>query len=456
MDGIAAHWFNSIDVASPCDTAAMWPFLQRDVRAVGRVLYPGAIPPALEGLTGFKEPITCTRTPCSQDLLWSIRADHPVWGMAEIECSRHPAPLPDLLIDHTLSLSPEDKALARTGQSVLTVRIHSQHKYVLRDRKRLLFWLKTLLQADGAVAVDDGSTLLWSHGMLEDEFIHDADLDIESLYTIHAVHSAGRGDKVDWLHTHGLGEFQAFDIDVLQPSPSFVENCGDPVRALAYAALEGAITADTDRFTLAYPGGDIRLVSAKRFHAEASPEFHALRGLDSAHTERRTVVCEPAGGLLARWRARPVPSRFLSRLSTDGMVVPFSTTVTTLMADRARRTFALFRDLKEEFASLNLPAVVKLGYPVDGGGPEDREHLWFEVHRIAGDKLEATLANTPHRVSGLKAGQRGEHGLDRLTDWVIMSPEGQMSPRNISAARRLRQTRSMWQARVDGAAATGA
>jgi uncharacterized protein YegJ (DUF2314 family) len=381
--------------------------------------------------------------------LWSIRADHPAWGTAEIECSRHPAPLADLVIDHTLSLSPDDKVRARSGQSVLTVRIRSQHGYVLRDRKRLLFWLKTLLQADGAIAVDDGSTLLWSYGMLEDELTHDADLDIESLYAIHAVRGTGNAGNVEWLHTHGLGEFHAFDIDVLHPSPMFVDNCGDPLRSLAYAALEGAVTADTDRFTLAYPGGDVRLVSVQRFHAEASPAFHGLRDLDSAHTERRAVLCEPVGGLWGRWRTRPAPSRFLSGLNTDAFVVPFSTPVTNLMADRARRTLDLFRDLKEEFAGLNLPAVVKLGYPVDGGGPDDREHLWFEVHRMDGDKVEATLANTPHRVSALKAGQRAEHGLDKLTDWLIMSPEGQITPRNISAARRLRQTRPMWQARID-------
>ena len=78
------------------------------------------------------------------------------------------------------------------------------------------------------------------------------------------------------------------------------------------------------------------------------------------------------------------------------------------------------------------------------------------MHDVRGDRADATLTNAPHRVSSLAAGQRGEFGLERLTDWVILSPEGQMTPRNVSAARRLRTTRGMWQARIDAAKQSGA
>jgi hypothetical protein len=70
---------------------------------------------------------------------------------------------------------------------------------------------------------------------------------------------------------------------------------------------------------------------------------------------------------------------------------------------------------------------------------------------MLGDTVDATLTNAPHRVPSLTAGQRGEFGLDRLTDWTILSPEGPMTPRNVSAARRLRANRAMWQARIDAA-----
>ena len=433
----------------------MFSFLQRDLPVAGYALFAGAIPPPLDTLSLFRVPVTWKTTAPASDQLWAVAATHPEWGTADVACERRPMPLPEAIVDHTLALSDSERARASLGQSAIAVRVRTHKESVLRSRKRLLFWLRALLQDDGVIAVDGTSKLLWSPAMLDDELAHGADLDIESLYTIHAVQDSRASGRVSWLHTHGLDALGAFDVDVLEPSPTFVECCGDALRALAYAALEGTIGPDTDRFQLAYPGGEVRLVSVGRFHSQASLEHQKLRDLE-AHDGRRAVLCEPVRGLLARWRTRPVPSRFLSRLTESSFVFPFSEEATALMSERARQTLGVFRDLGAEFESLGLPAVVKLGYQTDGGGQTEREHLWFEVHRVTGDSVEATLVNTPHSVSGLTMGQRGEHGLDRLTDWTIVSPEGSMTPRNISAARRLRDTRAVWQARIDAAKEGGA
>ena len=348
---------------------AMFSFLQRDLPAAGRVLYPGAIGPPLEQLSALSEPVTSRRTTPSPDQVWAIAATHPLWGAADIACLRQPMPVPAELIDHTLSLSDEEKARARMGEIAVAVHVSGQQKNILRDRKRLLCWLRALMQADGAVAIDDGSTLFWSQAMLDDELAHDADLDIESLYTIHAVQDSQDPTRVEWLHTHGLEELRAFDVDVLQPSPVFVANCSDPIRALAFAALEGTIAPDVDRFPLAHPGGDVRLVPVERFQAEAAPEHRKLRTPDPVHSGPRAVLCEPVGGLFGRWRARPTPSRFLSRLATEGLVIPFSTSATELMSERARQTLGVFGHLKEEFESLVFPRWSSSGTRSKAGRP---------------------------------------------------------------------------------------
>jgi Uncharacterized protein conserved in bacteria (DUF2314) len=362
----------------------MFSFLQRDSPAVGRVLYPGTVPPALEHLSGLGAPVTVKRATPASGQVWAIEAAHPVWGSAEIACERAPAPLPDVFIDHTLALTDSEKTRARLGASTIAVRVQARHKHVLKDRKRLLFWLRALMQPDGVLAVDGTS----------------------------------------------------------------------PFRALAFAALEGAIGADTDRFTLAYPRGDVRLVPAHRFQADAAPEHQQLRSDDSGHSGRRAVVCEPVGGLFGRWRTRPSPSRFISRVDDD-VTFPFSNAATELTAERAGQTIGVLRSLKAEFASLDLPVLVKLGYETEGGGPGAREHLWFQVHGIGDGSVDATLVNSPHFVPSLTMGQRGEFDLARLTDWAIMSPAGQMTPRNTSAARRLRENLPMWQAVIDGARSGG-
>ncbi len=417
----------------------MFSWLKRDVPARGHVFYSGTIPPPLEQFITRNPRVVWTPTAPAADRVWSTEATDAVWGRADIACLRQPAPLSPELLNCALSLSKEEKARAQTGGVTLEVRISAQHKNILRDRKRLLFWLQTVMLADGVLAVDDSSMLMWSAAMLDDELAHDADLDIESLYTIHAVQDSRDNSHVQWLHTHGLAELGAFDIDVLQPSRAFVDNCSDPFRALAFAALDGLVTADADRFQLVIPRGNVRLVPVDRYHAHAKPEHQALRDPDAAHSGARAVVCEPVGGLFGRWNTRPSPSRFLSSVEgMDGFVIPFSSSATDLMSERARQTFGVFRALKEEFANLDLPTVVKLGYEVEGGAATDREHLWFAVHEVLGDHVDATLLNAPHRVPELKAEQRGRFPLERLTDWLILSPEGSMTPRNVSAARRLR------------------
>jgi hypothetical protein len=426
-------------------------FFTRNLPAAGRVLYPGPLAPPLERLSVLEPPVRWTQKAPSAGDVWAVEATHPAWGTVDLASLRHGAALPDAIIDCTLALSDAEKAQARLGHAAISVRLHTRPQEVLGDRKRLLSWIRALLQGDGVVGVDETSRLLWSPAMLDDELMHDAPLDIEALYTIHAVWNPPDKNDIRWLHTHGLAALGAFDVDVLRPSPLFASNCGDPVRALAFAALEGAIAPDTARFELAHPGGAVRLVPVDRFHAEAHDEDQQLRTLDADHGPPRAVLCEPVGGLFGRWRTRPEPSRFLATVADDRFVTPFSTAATALMAGRAQQTLGVFRSLKEEFASLELPTVVKLGYEIEGGGANDREHLWFEVHAISGDRIDATLANEPFRVRGLTAGQRGEHDLSRLTDWTILSPEGQMTPRNISAARRLRETRAEWQTKIDAA-----
>jgi hypothetical protein len=51
----------------------MFSFLQRDLpAAVGRVFYPGAIPPPLDQLSVFGAPVTWTQMPASPEQLWSV------------------------------------------------------------------------------------------------------------------------------------------------------------------------------------------------------------------------------------------------------------------------------------------------------------------------------------------------------------------------------------------------
>jgi uncharacterized protein YegJ (DUF2314 family) len=128
-------------------------------------------------------------------------------------------------------------------------------------------------------------------------------------------------------------------------------------------------------------------------------------------------------------RRKPRPSRLLSgAFPTDGLI-QFSSAASALMGDRARNTYEAFRALRDELAEFSLPALVKLGYAIDGGRESDREHLWFEVHACRAEEIEATLVNQPVYIARMRPGQRAVHPADLISDWTILSPFGSITPR---------------------------
>lgn len=433
----------------------MFGLLKREIPSTGSVYFRGSpgVPPRAEEFTYLKAyGVEITRTDPSDGMHWALKLRHKKWGEADVVALRDMPVYPEALIDWSPGLSDDEKALAKAAGVGISVRVASTRKNVLADRKRLLRYLAWLMGDDGLVAADHGSELFWSRGMLEDELAHDADLDVESLYCIHAVtpddpedgrgkqHDDDQGPPVTWLHTHGLASIGAFDFDIVAPGQSLCDGASDPLRAIAFAILEGAVQPNTPDYPLAYPGGNVRFVPAYEFQRSAPPEFAALRDHDELHSDNRAVLCEPARGLFARFRKGARPSKFLSGDIGENTVFRFSSAATDLMAERARHTFGLFRTLLGELAEFELPCLVKLGYPTgQAANPSCREHLWFEVHGVTQDSIDATLVNQPHDVPSMNQGDRGNHSPELLSDWTIMTPIGPITPRHMRAAREIRE-----------------
>jgi uncharacterized protein YegJ (DUF2314 family) len=343
---------------------------------------------------------------------------------------------PHDLIDWDAQLINDEKDEIKACGTAVSLHLKSDRNHILRDRKNLVFYLHAVLGEEGVAALDHVSQKFWSRGALELETLHGADLDVDGLITFHAV--ADEAGRVNWLHSHGLGEIGCFDFDIIRPGDELRGEAYDVLRAIAFAIVEGQVK-EGGTFT-PLGNGVIRAVPAAEYMKSASEADRAPRGDSKDHDEKRVVLCEGEGGVVSRlFRSRPHPARILSTGFDERYLIHFSKAATELMAERARATFELFTRLNAELAEFNFPSVVKLGYQVDGGKEDDREHLWFEFHGVNGDVLEATLANEPFRISGMKAGQRGLHSIDRLTDWAIMTPAGTISPRSTKPLRFIRR-----------------
>ena len=127
------------------------------------------------------------------------------------------------------------------------------------------------------------------------------------------------------------------------------------------------------------------------------------------HRANRSVVCEP----LKRWWSRLIgdkiePSRWLRGPIHENSLIHFSNEATTLMAERARGSYALCRRYVEEFAEFQVQAMVKLGLPIDGGPADQREHLWFEATTLDEDSV---AVGSP--TVDVDTGGDSQHGVHR-------------------------------------------
>ena len=365
---------------------------------------------------------------------WAFGLCHEGQGSAIVLLEPEPPPVWGFL-QFAQGLTEQEAASAQTGVAAVLVVVPAEHDDVLRDRKRLLWFMRHVMSDDGVLAVDLASRLPWSRAALEDELAHDAALDVEALYVCHAVQC--RPDRVGWLHTHGLAELGGFDIDILRPDPWLVRTANDPLRALAFAVVSGQLAADTESVALGTPGGKVRLVPVAEFMARATAADKALRAMGpdtgDPHARDRAVVCEPRGtGLAAQV---PLPSRLLSRWQ-DETALLFDAQASEAMALRAQGTVGVLRALMDEFVDYPVVPTAKLQFPfLDSGASE---LIPCQVHFVHEDTIDCTLTGQPTGLP-IWEGLRSTFSLDRLADWTILSPEGDMTPRSLLGARRLRE-----------------
>jgi hypothetical protein len=373
---------------------------------------------------------------------WRMNLRHPRWGAVTVISVQDPPKHPAILAPFNV-LTDAERAAANSVRSALYVEMPAKGANVLAERKALLQLLARIGGTRLAAAVDHTAQRLWMPADLADELAHEAALDIEGVFAVHAVMD-DTSKEGEWLHTHGLKDLGGFDFHILQPRPGLVFNPSpEATRALAGSILEGRIKPNGEPFPL-FARSDARFVSTREFLGGA--EGHAVAVLkraiadDALHAEIGAVLCEPdGGGLFGRLLGGGKKLRPFEALWRDGGpasgVTAFTEGMTELMGERARATYGVLRALAREFAEFAFPTGVKLRYESAGGG----EHLWFRPHALSETSIDATLESAPLAIPGMKLGDRATHSIERLTDWLMATPAGYITPRSQAPARLVRE-----------------
>jgi len=176
-----------------------WSWRNQKTACAGSVLFRGSVAPRADefGYLARRGFDLSAAGETNENAHWALKVRHPQWGTADVVCMRTGVRPPRQLIDFDPTLTRAEREAAYLGQSTVSVIVEGERADVLRDRKTLLRFLRAIMGDDGVVAVDHTAQRFWPPEALDDEIAHDADLDVESLYTIHDAMNLARHDAAD-------------------------------------------------------------------------------------------------------------------------------------------------------------------------------------------------------------------------------------------------------------------
>jgi len=278
------------------------------------------------------------------------------------------------------------------------------------------------------VVVDDNACAVRSPEWIAEVGSSDTPPNPRYLYTVHYVFD----DNGVWAHTHGLRRCGSIELEMLDLPKGCAETLDPLVCAVAAMWIEQGPPEPGELFEA---GKDLCLSWMPWDEAIAKKAPRGPGGKD----DRDEIHSVPAGVLMVpkeTWTGRKLccPSSLVSTLERNPMLYVSNmetARMALLAAEKLPRFARLFAELGQDEGWRFL---VKLGYPVDGAADADeREHLWFDVHAIEGDRVDATLLNQPYYIERMYEGQRDSHELEKLSDWAILGPHGRFGPDSVHA-----------------------
>lgn len=243
------------------------------------------------------------------------------------------------------------------------------------------------------------------------------------LYTIQGV----EGEKGDiWLHTHGLARCNVAELEILCSfKDSWSQHCSI-ITSLANVILEGRYDEQENYALIGQFIDGSPMVVRKISWTQGVLEYNTNitgteKDRESCHNSKREII-------FAFIDNKIYTMDKINKLLENNPIFWFSNEETNRMSSLALERFSYIRRIMEQKNQDNV-VLIKLGLQQDETDEEDKkEHIWFELLDIKGDRLHLKLTQEPYYIANLHEGDEGEYSLEDLTDWIIYTEKGMISP----------------------------
>ncbi len=253
------------------------------------------------------------------------------------------------------------------------------------------------------------------------------------LYTAQAV--SGEEDCV-WLHTHGLNRCGRPELEVLASTKDNYQEHYNVLETLANRILEDEEVPEFGSpYFLAYVAEGMPLVVTLIDWEEAVELYEpdmlgGKRDRKDGH-DRDTCVVFVYPSQESADKGEFYPLDIYDKFMKENPVFMISNEETDRMRAQAVERISYLFDAA---ADQDNHILVKIGLLVDEEHKtqdNEREHIWFELLEVSGDRFQAKLTQEPYYIKDMHGGFVGEYGPEDVTDWLIYTPEGRISPDDV-------------------------
>jgi len=254
------------------------------------------------------------------------------------------------------------------------------------------------------------------------------------LFTVQAVSD---GDDEVWLHTHGLKRLGMYELEILFSNKETYNDHYKIIENFAIRMIESEEPIEIGEPVYVGQSGEMYLVCTAVDWKEALDYYKDVKlGIeedrDEFHSEDTCVIMMYKNKDDADNRIYTPVQEFDPYLEKNPMYM-FSSAETERMSNLAIERIPY---MVKGFENKDNTILVKVGlitdkeYWNDDGTPQ-REHIWFELKDIKDGIIVAELTQEPYYVSNIKTGDVGTYSFEEITDWIIYTKTGHITPDDV-------------------------